>query len=657
MVDVAMLYQNQVPGGGWKACQDLLDQIYGKQRRMFVYRMVSAAKALSATVLASLSESSVPGSYINENRFFMGAGGDQYKRMTEAGQLSVIEIASTDMSDGKPMSGQHFIAAYCAPMKHVESWLAAKRKEFGKCADLPAFGRVESFLRSARGRLLVLQCMTNSIRLEGTSNEQPGIEHCRALVTEMTALKTRPNPQSGNGTSAAVPDSAVAAEDVSTSAADSSEAVPVVSLGTGGDTEIDLAEERATSKTELALSKLNYYRDVTQLKESLMSTLMPSSKVFLLIDVPTSMTKVAMRLCDQIVAVTKSLPTKKFKVAVSVGTRLELASIVFTKLEMVYPPPMHVFTIQLVHGEKQNRKRKPVYLVVVGPADSPDDVPIFIAALATRAKVGEMTRMRCMSSCCPLRPQVEMDALMSGGKKLEELLPECEINPDDMDGVTADVEMADADEDALEAVTAPKEDDITVPPFARGFMVDLWPYAFGCDYCKHVVQALFGQTNPNEFVYVSTTAHPSAILAAHDMKIATHVLLDRVKVHSTQHGQLILKSALQDGFYKIEKDKENLSEKRFLSTELSFVRVASPAEQPIMFDDVAVQKETWRSKVDVAPAGKDLEIAVPHLVVSKLDNMPVTIKEEGGVKALYTTRAMKEGDLAIEAKCLLFSQT
>ena len=197
MVGVAMRYQKKVPGGGWKACQDLLDQIYGKQRRMFVYRMISAAKALSPTVLASLAETSIPGSYIHENRFFMGVGGDQYKRMTEAGQLSVIEMASADMSDGKAMSGQHFIAAYCAPMKHVESWLAAKRKEFGKCADLPAFGRVESFLRSARGRMLVLQRMTNSIRLEGTSNEQPGIEHCRALVTEMTALKTRPNPQSG----------------------------------------------------------------------------------------------------------------------------------------------------------------------------------------------------------------------------------------------------------------------------------------------------------------------------------------------------------------------------------------------------------------------------------------------------------------------------
>ena len=134
--------------------------------------------------------------------------------------------------------------------------------------------------------------------------------------------------------------------------------------------------------------------------------------------------------------------------------------------------------------------------------------------------------MRCMSSCCPLRPQAEMDALMSGGKKLEDLLPECEINPDDMDGVTADVEMADADEDALEAVTLTK-DDILMPPSARDFMVSLWPYAYGCDYYKHVVQALFGQTSPNEFAYVSTTAHPSAILAAHDMKIAAHLLLDR----------------------------------------------------------------------------------------------------------------------------------
>ena len=91
------------------------------------------------------------------------------------------------------------ISDYCAPMRHVEQWLASRRSDFGKIAKFPAFARVEAYLRNSRARSAVVQCMRPGMRLDGTSDEHPGIEQCRVLVREMRALK---NPQREAGAAA-----------------------------------------------------------------------------------------------------------------------------------------------------------------------------------------------------------------------------------------------------------------------------------------------------------------------------------------------------------------------------------------------------------------------------------------------------------------------
>ena len=67
--------------------------------------------------------------------------------------------------------------------------MSQKKREFGKIADIPAFVRLTNFLYSSKARLPLLQCMKNGIRLEGNSDEQPGIQQCHVLVKEMHILK------------------------------------------------------------------------------------------------------------------------------------------------------------------------------------------------------------------------------------------------------------------------------------------------------------------------------------------------------------------------------------------------------------------------------------------------------------------------------------
>ena len=38
LVEVANRYRKKAPGGSWKAVQEMLEQVYGAKRRMFIYR-------------------------------------------------------------------------------------------------------------------------------------------------------------------------------------------------------------------------------------------------------------------------------------------------------------------------------------------------------------------------------------------------------------------------------------------------------------------------------------------------------------------------------------------------------------------------------------------------------------------------------------------
>ena len=661
LVDVVHRYQKRVPGGKFKETQDLLEQVYGTSRRMFVYRMVTAAKSMSPAVLALLAKSTIPNSHINENKFFMGSGGDVGKKLTDKGKMAVIEMADSDLLEGKAISKTSFASDYCTPVRHAEVWLATKRRDFGKLAELPMFCRIEAFLFTSRARQAILNCMRSGMRLDGNSDDQPGIDQCRALVKELTLLKTKPSGSESKPSTAAAPEGD-ALEASSPPAGDALEASSgsgsneVGTLVIGAEDEVDPFEEVACAKTDMALTKLSYYESGNALLKTLPTVVMPSHRLVVMIDAPTSKAQIVVKLIDSAAATVKASPCKNWKVVVSVGSRPDLFACVNSKMGQAFPKTW-VVNIQLTSGDKQNKRRKPAFLVVAVPPDSLEEMPYSVPALSARAGKGEKCRFRCMSSTCSFRPQEELDALLVDNNTLESLAADCEMNRDDM-------EWAPEDADAIGEADGDDDDDIVMPPpevAARSFRVDVWPFAYCKDYYKHIINGICGATvPPNHFVYFTVTAHPAALLAARDANAEVHCVLDRVKVHSKAHGQDLLRESIHDAFYVEEKSRHQpaSSTRRLLSKELFFMTVEADSLQTVMFADVVHDGSTpsWRANLDQAPSSPDLEEAVATLMAKEVEPGAILVKEDGaGGRAAHAGKAFKEGDEIVAARCLLFS--
>ena len=251
------------------------------------------------------------------------------------------------------------------------------------------------------------------------------------------------------------------------------------------------------------------------------SCVMPSQKILILVDAPTSKLRVALHMIDAAKASAQTLVSNKVKLAVIAGNRLDYVAGISAKLNTVFAAPWQIFMIQLSHGTKQYSRRRPSYLLLVVPGGSAEEVPTFIPALAKRAARSEKTRMRCLARECPLRSQIERDDL----PEVDD--PACELHGDDLEGGDAEdvVEGGDAEENDKDEA----DDEIVMPSGKHACIVDLWPFAQSRAFYKHIITALFGQSLPKHLILLTRTAHPAALLAAHDSQIAAHVVLGGVR--------------------------------------------------------------------------------------------------------------------------------
>ena len=72
--------------------QEALTGVYGTSRRVFIYRMVTAAQTLPDAVLDALASAHVPNSYVFDNKFFVGTGADLPRRLSEDNRTRVVSI-------------------------------------------------------------------------------------------------------------------------------------------------------------------------------------------------------------------------------------------------------------------------------------------------------------------------------------------------------------------------------------------------------------------------------------------------------------------------------------------------------------------------------------------------------------------------------------
>ena len=106
--------RSQVPGGDWKHAQTKLEGLYGKQKRMWVYRAVTCARMLPESICLALQEFEVPNSYIYDNPYFVGSGVSEQKRLSTENRIRVASGMREDMALGRGMSAKTFQAP-CRP--------------------------------------------------------------------------------------------------------------------------------------------------------------------------------------------------------------------------------------------------------------------------------------------------------------------------------------------------------------------------------------------------------------------------------------------------------------------------------------------------------------------------------------------------------------
>ena len=128
----------------------------------------------------------IPDKYVFDNPFITG-GADA--KLGDDRAAACFRIAYAGIEDGKPVSASDFQNHICAPMKQIGAWRKGLLRLFGELAVTPATHRVISFLESPPGLKQVVACLQSSTPLHGSSDADPGITQCHALVKELKKLK------------------------------------------------------------------------------------------------------------------------------------------------------------------------------------------------------------------------------------------------------------------------------------------------------------------------------------------------------------------------------------------------------------------------------------------------------------------------------------
>ena len=70
----------KVPGGDWGQTQTKLEEVYGRAKRTFCWRMVVLAQTIPHVVQEKILSVEIPNSFIYNNHYFIGHGAQKDKR-------------------------------------------------------------------------------------------------------------------------------------------------------------------------------------------------------------------------------------------------------------------------------------------------------------------------------------------------------------------------------------------------------------------------------------------------------------------------------------------------------------------------------------------------------------------------------------------------
>jgi hypothetical protein len=231
---------------------------------------------------------------------------------------------------------------------------------------------------------------------------------------------------------------------------------------------------------------------------------------------------------------------------------------------------------------------------------------------------------------CGLRSTAERQELELGG---DDKGPKSELAPDHVETKFDDV--------LQETEEAPSAKVVVVVGGTgpRTCVRDLFPYAMPQDHYKAILSAIVGSEASSHFVYLSSTAHPAALLAARDLNFQIHYVLDGCRPHSIAHGQKLLTDILFAELYAAEL-KSTQHVKRVHEDDVRFIVLTAPNLQTVRFDSVPADKN-WRSGEDNCPGNDFLETNLPRLFSSELDKF--------GIQSLASTPSIIGACVAVAA--------
>ena len=421
----------------------------------------------------------------------------------------------------------------------IAAWHVQLQKTFGAVAQCPAVDRVLSYLKSSRGLRQVLSMMSSGTPLHGRSEQDVGISECFTLVRELKKIKAN-GTEASNSSIANPPVEGDNGKDssVATPAEEIEEMTAGVMLVEAGDTDMDPVEKAISSAAESKMDGVRFFRKVHEVEASLVASVFPGWHVIFLVDCYTSRPKVCIDYLKKVKDWADAAKLSSFKVAVPVGKRFELLDKVEQNMMQLWPK-MPIFTVTLHAQETQTLRQRNNYVivVVVGKDPSNTTIPVSAPLLKCRAKRQEALRLRCMDRGCSFRSVDEKAKLCPADQTPD---PCCEFEPDDLE--MEDEQPFEEDSEGLEAASAFES---SIPGEKRGYLVDLWTFARPESWYTGLLSFL-GASASQMFFLITTSGHPSAIVAGREMGLSVMALIDRVSTHSSQHGEAIAIERFKD---------------------------------------------------------------------------------------------------------------
>jgi len=545
MVALANKFRDRTGSNSWADTAAALNAYYGKGKRIFVYRAVLCAQTLHASWLVEFRKNHIPNKWVYENPFFTAPEGR--KRLSERAGLAALEwIADArDESTHRNFNSEKFQKEYCAPAQAVLKWEIALTNDYGGLCKNPAVQRCINFLWQGRLRINVLACLNAGVPLHGTGNAENKlcVEMCACVVSDLrAALQLSAGPA---GTEAG--------KLGATAASTAPGATPCIAdmTGSGGggisiadvDEEVDPAKLATEQKMAVGLLKFTFHRkSATEFTNDLASSLLTSRPLWVVVDAPTSKSKVILNLLEVAAKAILGVGATKFRIIVFCGRRLEVIGAVNLKAAPLFPASINV-PITLTTNTQAWWCHKPSYMLTVLSPDVKDSaafqnsVPLTVEALSAKAHAYEQCRRRCVDVNCKFRPVKDQEKLASV-VAMATPATNYELERDDTEdtGIDENVQDVAADDGAQDVAFVPPTDCAKHP-----VCLDWCPIHLPKDFYLRVFRAVTPQEPITQIIALTTTAAPGLLFAAHELGAEMHMFYDRVTDHSFEHGQEIFK--------------------------------------------------------------------------------------------------------------------